>query len=190
VTDTRASAADLGFIPAAEARAEDEQLVRLARAHDHATWASLFDRYYPVLCRYAYARLGSSTEAEDVASHTFLKAYEAIGRYEYRERPMLAWLHTICRNLANKRRGSSWARSVALVEADEAAAQTPEADFANRLDLMEAVARLKDQQRDVVILRFSLGMSLRETAAVLNTTEAAVHSLQTRALANLRLRLK
>jgi RNA polymerase sigma factor (sigma-70 family) len=100
VTDTRASAADLGFIPAAEAFAEDEQLVRLARAHDHATWATLFDRYYPVLCRYAYARLGSNTEAEDVASQTFLKAYEAIGRYEYRERPMLAWLYTICRNLA------------------------------------------------------------------------------------------
>jgi RNA polymerase sigma-70 factor, ECF subfamily len=191
VTDTRASAADLGFIPAAEALADEERLAGLARAHDHATWASLFDRYYPVLCRYAYARLGSSAEAEDVASQTFLKAYEAIGRYEYRKRPMLAWLYTICRNLANKRRGSSsWARTVALAEADETAGQTTEADFANRLDLMEAVLKLKDQQRDVVILRFSLGMSLRETAAVLNTTEAAVHSLQTRALANLRLRLK
>jgi RNA polymerase sigma-70 factor, ECF subfamily len=177
-------------MPAAAALADDEQLARLARAHDHATWATLFDRYYPVLCRYAYARLGSSVEAEDVASQTFLKAYEAIGRYEYRKRPMLAWLYTICRNLANKRRGSSWARTVALAQADEAAAQTPEADFANRLDLMEAVIKLKDQQRDVVILRFSLGMSLRETAGVLNTTEAAVHSLQTRALANLRLRLK
>jgi RNA polymerase sigma-70 factor (ECF subfamily) len=191
VTDIQASAADLGFNPAAEALADDEQLVRLARAHDHATWAMLFDRYYPVLCRYAYARLGSSAEAEDVASQTFLKAYEAIGRYEYRERPMLAWLHTICRNLANKRRGSSsWARTVAMAHADEAPAQTPEADFANRLDLMEAVIKLKDQQRDVVLLRFALGMSLRETAGVLNTTETAVHSLQTRALANLRLRLR
>jgi RNA polymerase sigma-70 factor (ECF subfamily) len=190
VTETRASAADLGFIPAAEALADDEQLVRLARAHDHATWATLFDRYYPVICRYAYARLGSSTEAEDVASQTFLRAYEAIGRYEYRERPMLAWLHTICRNLANKRRGSSWARTVALAHAEGSPAQTSEADFANRLDLMEAVIKLKDQQRDVVILRFSLGMSLRETADILNTTETAVHSLQTRALANLRLRLK
>jgi RNA polymerase sigma-70 factor (ECF subfamily) len=190
VTDTRASAAEPGFIPAAQARAEDEEPARLARAHDHATWATLFDRYYPVLCRYAYARLGSSTEAEDVASQTFLKAYEAIGRYEYRERPMLAWLYTICRNLANKHRGSSWARTVALAEADEAAGQTHETDFANRLDLMEAVIKLKDRQRDVVILRFSLGMSLREAAGVLNTTETAVHSLQTRALANLRLRLK
>jgi RNA polymerase sigma-70 factor, ECF subfamily len=190
VTDIQASAADLGFNPAAEALADDERLLRLARAHDHATWATLFDRHYPVLCRYAYARLGSSTEAEDVASQTFLKAYEAIGRYEYRERPMLAWLYTICRNLANKRRGGSWARSVDLAEADGAAAQTLEADFANRLDLMEAVVKLKDQQRDVVLLRFALGMSLRETAGVLNTTEAAVHSLQTRALANLRLRLK
>jgi RNA polymerase sigma-70 factor, ECF subfamily len=190
VSDTRASAASFGYMPAAAGLADDEQLAILARAHDHATWGTLFDRYYPVLCRYAYARLGSSAEAEDVASHTFLKAYEAIGRYEYRERPMLAWLHTICRNLTNKRRGSSWARTVALAEADETAALTPEADFANRLDLMEAVVKLKDQQRDVVILRFSLGMSLRETAGVLNTTEAAVHSLQTRALANLRLRLK
>jgi RNA polymerase sigma-70 factor, ECF subfamily len=177
-------------MPAAAPLADDERLVRLARAHDHTTWATLFDRYYPVLCRYAYARLGSSAEAEDVASQAFLKAYEAIGRYEYRERPMLAWLYAICRNLANKRRGNAWARTIALADAPDPPAQTREAEFANRLDLMEAVIKLKDQQRDVVILRFSLGMSLKETAGVLNTTEAAVHSLQTRALANLRLRLK
>jgi RNA polymerase sigma-70 factor, ECF subfamily len=177
-------------MPAAEAPADDERLVRLARAHDHATWASLFDRYYPVLCRYAYARLGSSAEAEDVASQTFLKAYEAIGRYEYRERPMLAWLYTICRNLANKRRGRSWTRTVALEQAEDSPVHSSEADFAGRLDLMEAVLKLNDQQRDVVILRFSLGMSLRESAGVLNTTEMAVHSLQTRALANLRRRLR
>jgi RNA polymerase sigma-70 factor (ECF subfamily) len=101
-------------MPAAAPLADDERRVRLARAHDHASWATLFDRYYPVLCRYAYARLGSSAEAEDVASQTFLRAYEAIGRYEYRERPMLAWLYTICRNLTNKHRGNAWARSVAL----------------------------------------------------------------------------
>jgi RNA polymerase sigma-70 factor (ECF subfamily) len=190
VSDTRASAASFGSLPAVEALADDERLARLARAHDHATWATLFDRYYPVLCRYAYARLGSAAEAEDVASQTFLRAYEAIGRYEYRRRPLLAWLYTICRNLANRRRRSSWLRTIGLEQADDAAEDTCGIDFANRLDLMEAVLKLKDQQRDVVILRFSLGMSLRETAGVLNTTETAVHSLQTRALANLRLSLK
>jgi RNA polymerase sigma-70 factor (ECF subfamily) len=175
---------------AVEALADDERVARLARARDHVTWATLFDRYYPVLYRYASARLGSSAEAEDVVSQTFLRAYEAIGLYEYRKRPMLAWLYTICRNLANKRRGNAWARTVALAYAEDEAAQTSEADFTNRLDLIEAVIKLKDQQRDVVILRFSLGMSLRQTAGVLNTTEMAVHSLQTRALANLRLRLR
>jgi RNA polymerase sigma-70 factor (ECF subfamily) len=184
--------AGIGFTPATEALADDERLARLARAHDHATWAILFDRYYPVLCRYAYARLGSAAEAEDVASQAFLKAYEAIGRYEYRRRPLLAWLYTICRNLTNRRRRSSWPRSISigLEQADDAAEDTCGIDFANRLDLMEAVLKLKEQQRDVVLLRFSLGMSLRETASVLNTTETAVHSLQTRALANLRLSLK
>ena len=176
-------------MPAAEASADDERLAGLARARDQATWATLFDRYYPVLCRYAHARLGSIAEAEDVASQTFLKAYEAIGRYQYRERPLLAWLYTICRNLANKRRNHSWARTVALANASEAAGPTADDEFEGRLDLMDAVLRLKDQQRDVIILRFSLGMSLRETAGVLNTTETAVHSLQTRALANLRRRL-
>jgi RNA polymerase sigma-70 factor (ECF subfamily) len=190
VSDTRASAASFGSLPAGEALADDEQLVRLARARDHAAWAHLFDRYYPVLCRYAYARLGSAAEAEDIASQTFLKAYEAISRYEYRRRPLLAWLYTICRNLANKRRRSSWPLSIGLEQTDDAAEDRCGTDFANRLDLMEAVLKLKDQQRDVVILRFSLGMSLRDAAGVLNTTEAAVHSLQTRALANLRLRLK
>jgi RNA polymerase sigma-70 factor (ECF subfamily) len=190
VSDIQASAAAPGLVPAAEALADEERLAALARERDHGTWAKLFEGYYPVLYRYAYARLGSSAEAEDVASQTFLKAYEAIARYEYRRRPLLAWLYTICRNLANKRRRHSWARTVALEEAEEARAQTSGPDFGSRLDLMDAVLKLKNQQRDVVILRFSLGMSLREAAGVLNTTEAAVHSLQTRALANLRQRLK
>jgi RNA polymerase sigma-70 factor, ECF subfamily len=189
MSDTQASVAGLGVMPATEALADDECLARLAHARDQATWATLFDHYYPVLYRYAYARLGISAEAEDVASQSFLKAYEAIDRYQYRERPMLAWLYTICRNLANKRRGRAWSRTVALAEAGLEPAQTSEADFAGRIDLIEAVLKLKDQQRDVIILRFSLGMSLRETAGVLNTTETAVHSLQTRALANLRRRL-
>jgi RNA polymerase sigma-70 factor, ECF subfamily len=190
MSETRASAAGPGLVPAAEVFSDDERLARLVRGRDHATWARLFDHYYPVLYRYAYARLGNNAEAEDVASQAFLKAYEAAHRYEYRKRPLLAWLYTICRNVANKRRGHSWARTVALTQAEDAPAQVADPDFESRLVLIEAVLKLNDAQRDVVILRFSLGMSLRETAAILNATEMAVHSLQTRALANLRRHLR
>jgi RNA polymerase sigma-70 factor (ECF subfamily) len=59
-----------------------------------------------------------------------------------------------------------------------------------RIELHDALVRLKDEQRDVIVLRFLSALSLRETATVMQKTEAAVYSLQVRALANLRKAIK
>jgi RNA polymerase sigma-70 factor (ECF subfamily) len=165
---------------------EEAQLVRELKARDSRAWASLFDVQYELVCRYAYARLGSRTDAEDVASQVFLRALEAVHGYEYRGRPILAWLYTIARNLVNERYRKAGRHSVALDDADLA---HPGPDLAERIDLVNAIRNLKEGQREVVVLRFSLGLSLRETAAILGRTEASVHSLQVRAVKNLRDRL-
>jgi RNA polymerase sigma-70 factor, ECF subfamily len=54
------------------------------------------------------------------------------------------------------------------------------------IDVRRALERLTDEQRDVLILRFAVGLTSRETAALLGKSEAAIYSLQVRATAALR----
>jgi RNA polymerase sigma-70 factor, ECF subfamily len=158
--------------------------VRLAKASDPSAWAAWYDRYYPLLYRYAYARLGSSEDAEDVAAQTFLKAIAAIDRYRHQGKPVLAWLYRIARNLVVDR-----VRDLNKAQQAESAIPAASGDpqgMVDSIQLRQALQRLTDEQRDVLVLRYMLGMTSREAAEVLGKSEAAVYSLQVRGTAALR----
>jgi RNA polymerase sigma-70 factor (ECF subfamily) len=185
------SGAGTGVVPVrlgANPEDDGQLLVGRLKARDSRAWASAFDSYYPMLCRYARARLGSEADAEDVASQVFLKALESIDRYNYRDRPLMAWLYTIARNLVNERYRRDARRAALPIEAADVE-QAPDADLAAGIDLRNAVKDLRDEQRETIILRFSLGLSIRQTAEVMSKTEGAVHSLQVRAVEHLRRKL-
>ena len=54
------------------------------------------------------------------------------------------------------------------------------------MELARALEGLTDSQREVVALRFFAGYSTREIAAAMGKREAAIYSLEVRALASLR----
>ena len=51
--------------------------------------------------------------------------------------------------------------------------------------LLQSLAKLPDEQRDCVVMRFLQGMSIAETAAVLGRSEGAIKQLQLRGVRNL-----
>lgn len=166
--------------------AEEALDVRLARARDPAVWSRWYDQHFPTLYRYALARLGSREEAEDVAAQVFLQALAAIDRYRYRGRPVLAWFYRIAHNLVADRLRSP-ARRLAQGEGHEPEGGQPDSEsLLDGIELQRALDRLKPEQREVVVLRLRMGLSTRETAQLLGKSEAAVHSLQVRAVENLR----
>jgi RNA polymerase sigma-70 factor, ECF subfamily len=167
-------------------RQDEEQLVLLAKKGDNRAWALIFDQYYVSLYRYAFVRLRSREEAEDVASQAFLNAFAAIEKFEYRKDSLLPWLYTITRNVVNKRMRTPYSFDGEDVLEVIPGAGHSEEDLVTRLDLTAAIGKLKEEQREVVLLRFILGMSIRETAALVRKSEAAVHSLQVRAFERLR----
>lgn len=175
-----------------EAAAEDHErtLVDRARAMDPAAWDDLYTQHYAAIRRYAHFRLGDATAAEDIAAEVFLQALRGIGKYRYRGIAFRAWLYRIAHNLtANHRRKMSTRlqHESPGVEANE---QILSDDFAPALqrerDLKVAVAKLTDEQQQVVILRFFEGLSLAETAEVMARKNGAIKSLQHRALQRLR----
>ncbi len=163
----------------------DAQAVRRAKAGDQMVWASWHDTYFPVLYRYAYARLANATDAEDVASQVFLEALEGIGRYRYRGQPILAWLYGIARNLVS-RRYRQRGRTTPLDRDFDDALNPFEGQSEDRLAVYAALDRLKPEHSEVLILRFLLDLSAREAAALIGKSELATYSLQQRALLAMR----
>lgn len=181
-----------GFGPLALAADADAELVRRAKARDAAVWAAWHDEYYDLLFRYAASRLGSREEAEDVASQVFLEALRAIGRYQYRGRPVLAWFYGIARHLVSRRLRQMKGGGQPL--SDEAAslqgARGSEEEVLQSLALRSALAKLKPEHQETLRLRFLLDLPTAQVAAIMGKSEAAVHSLQVRALAALRRQLE
>jgi RNA polymerase sigma-70 factor (ECF subfamily) len=165
----------------------DAELVRLAKLRDAAVWSAWHDEHYPVLYRYAYARLRRHEDAEDVAAQVFVEALKGIGRYRYTGRPVLAWFFGIASHLVSRRLRER-ARLDGLPD-NETASSTESVDENARLTrvvLHEALDRLKPEQREVLILRFLVGLPTREVATLLSKSEAATYSLQVRALGAMR----
>jgi RNA polymerase sigma-70 factor (ECF subfamily) len=165
---------------------EEAELARRARDRDGEAWATIYDRYHGVIYRYVLVRLRDEPAAEDIAAQCFVKAIAGIGGYAYRGKPMVAWLYRIAGNLiadyvkqARRHQPETAAPTEALLQLG------PETALEN-IDLRRALDVLKRNQRDVVILRFYMSLSIREVASILGKSEAAVHSLQVRALETLR----
>ena len=165
------------------------ELVRRARLRDEDAWSALYDQYSPLLYRYAYARLRSPEDAEDIAAQVFVEALKGIERFEERGRPILAWLYRIAHNLVVERiRREQMSRRVGLAAQPTPAYLGSEMSVDN-IDLLEALGRLKREQQDVIILRFFLQMTSKEVASAIGKTEPAVYSLQARGVAALKRRL-
>ncbi len=134
--------------------------------------------------------MGDEATAEDLTAEVFVRLVERIDRFSYRGRPLLAWLYTIARNLvADHHRRTGQVQMLPLEERLVADADDPEAAAERALAqrrLARALARLTEDQRRVILLRFIEGMDTRTVAQILGKPVGAVKALQHRALAALR----
>lgn len=164
--------------------------MRRAQEHDAQALARLYETYYPKLYGYAYMQLADASAAEDAASAVLLQVLESLGRYRFSGAPFSAWVFRIARNhiidLYRRRR-----RRPQLELRDDIAAdaEDPEEAAERALDsqrLRQALQGLGADQRQVIVLKFMQGLDNAAVARVMSRSEAAVKSLQHRALAALR----
>lgn len=154
----------------------DEALVARWLEGDERAASQLVARHAPALSRYA-ASLGAAEEAEELVQDTFVRAFGSL--QDFRGSSALrTWLFTILRRLVIDRR-----RLEARRREDEPLPETvPDSDYGalDRLVAAEtssrvaaAVERLTHLQREVFQLRVSEGLSYREIAALVGSTEGA-----------------
>ena len=166
-------------------------LVASALRGDRAGWDGLFDRYHPVVYRYALARTGDRGAAEEIAQEVFVAATRTLPRLRERsEAGIEGWFVAIARNKLTDRarRRSLEERSRPTPATATDAAELATANLA-AAELRAAMEDITEEQREVLLRRFVLDQSLEQVAAATRRTVGAVKALQHRALAALERRL-
>lgn len=174
----------------AREREIERQLVLRAIEKDGSAFAELYDRHVVRVYRHIYYLVSDAREAEDLTAQTFLKAWEAVERYKERGAPFVAWLLRIAHNLTvSHLRAKRDHGALEDVHVDGKMDRNPEQALEQASDeksVREAVMKLRDEQRQVIMLRFVEELDYREVAAMIGKSVPAVRVIQHRALGNLR----
>jgi RNA polymerase sigma-70 factor (sigma-E family) len=168
--------------PADDARvapSADQFVSELHRAHALA------------LIRVATLLLGDQPSAEDVVQEAFIGLYRALPRLREPEKSLPYLRASVvngCRSVIRARRRALLrpVQHELPVWSAESAAIAGE----DRRELLEAVAGLPRRSREVLALRYYLGLSDPEIAAALGVSRGTVSSTASRALAGLARELK
>ena len=158
----------------------DEALAAEARGGSEEAFALLVERYQRPVYSLLFRMVRSQELAEDVAQEAFVKAWRALARFD-ETRKFSSWLFKIAHNTALdhlRRQGLDTLSLDAPIGEDESAPALPEDPRAEnplaRLEardsgraLEQAIARIRPQYREILLLRFQQELSYEEIADLL-----------------------
>ena len=170
---------------------DDKSCVEAAK-QDPTAFGELYERYVDRIYSYIYHRVGNAHDAEDLTSRTFYRALSHIQEYEDKGLPFSAWLYRIAHNLmANWHRDRKRRPVVALDElviatmVEDHPESMAEANDNVRL-LREVIGELDELRQELLVLKFSEGLSNADIGSIMGRSEGAIKSLYHRTLLAIR----
>jgi RNA polymerase sigma-70 factor (ECF subfamily) len=164
----------------------DNSIVERAMAGDPIALSAIYDSYAKDIYRYQYSRVGNAADAEDLTAQTFMAVIESLPRYHQRGQ-FLAWIYRIAHNKAmdffRMRRRDPVALPYDAATPDEAMEQIIKGQAYE--ELARLLNHLKEEERELIRLRFTAGLSFVEIARILGRKEDAVRKSVQRLLERL-----
>ena len=148
------------------------------KAGDKSALHFLYVRYADDVCGYVRSIVKDDFEAEDITQNVFAKLIGAIHKYEQRDVPFTAWILRVARNVALDSVRAR--RQIPFEEVRTNDYGHEQIGHDRSQSLREALARLPEDQREVLVLRHIAGLSPTEIARRLGKTEGAIHGLHHR----------
>jgi RNA polymerase sigma-70 factor (ECF subfamily) len=154
----------------------DLDLIARWKAGDQRAATLLVERHAAALSRFA-SSVGARGEAEEIVQDTFVRAFASLDSFRG-ESSLRTWLFTIARRLLLDRRRADRRRGVQVeVHDDDAITEFDALDGVvadeTQRRMRAAMERLTPTQREVFALRVGEGMSYKEIADSVGTTEGA-----------------
>jgi RNA polymerase sigma-70 factor (ECF subfamily) len=155
-------------------------------------WDVVYAEQLPRVYNFFRYRFGGSSDAEELTSRTFEKAWRARHRYRRDVAGFATWLFSIARNVAiDEYRARRPTVPLEAAAAVPAAGRTPEAAAilnSEAARLAALLADLPDRDRELLSLKYGAGLSNRAIAQATGLSESNVGTILHRAVAALRQR--
>jgi RNA polymerase sigma-70 factor (ECF subfamily) len=143
------------------------------------SFTEIFETYYDKMFRYVYCRVGDYHAAEDLCGLAFERAIANYAAYDSQKADLAVWLFAIAGNAVTDyhRKRSRYKLLPLDVLGEVASPCDPEAsclaEERNR-ELSDALARLRDKERNLIALKYGAGLKNTEIAALTGVSASNV----------------
>lgn len=147
----------------------------------------IYRDYYSKVFRYIRSKLNSVHDAEDLTAEIFLKIYEKLDSFDESKASLTTWIYTVARNkLTDWFRMHRTFEEIPETQPDEHSVEDEVCNSQMLETLAKALENLEERERDIIILRFYSGRTLKEIAENMNISYAYVKVLQNKAFEKLK----
>ena len=180
---------------------EQYLFLKLRATRDPDVYGKLYDIYVDQIYRFIYFKVGRKEEAEDLTADVFLKTWQYINEMgsEVIEN-LRAFLYQTARNTVIDFYRSKDQKEFLALPQENGDDEKPQVEIIDaKQDIVEKIElasdleevkkslqEIRDEYREVIVLRFVEEMSVKETAEILRKSEGAVRVLLHRAVAALK----
>ena len=172
-------------------RSEDTELLRRVLDGDGTAYRGLVEKYQTRIYQVVYGIVRNTEDARDITQDAFVKAYKGLPKFRL-ESSFYTWIYRIAYNLAidltrkQKRRQTTgdFDETIATKDADGALLEQHHRDNPRKVVerkelyklIMDALEKLPDEQKQIILLREVEGMSYKEIGEVMDIPEGTVMS--------------
>lgn len=149
--------------------------------------SELYADFSEKVLRYVFGKVGDPDTAEDICADIFLKVYEKLDTYDETKAALSTWIFTIARNSVT----DHFRTRRVNVELPEEMTEdfSVESEICNNETLetlASALEKLDERERDVIIMHYYAGRTLREIAETMRISYSYVKVLHHKALGALK----
>jgi len=164
-------------------------LIRLKKK-DPEAFAKLYDLYVTPIYRFIYFKVPGQQDAEDLTSEVFLKVWTYVTETEDQIENFRALVYKIARNAVvdfyRSKSRCEFAQDeeiMVMIPDDRQQSFLKEVEVKLEINNLEAVLKkIKDEYRDVIVLKYIDGLSTKEIARIMDKSNGSVRILLHRAL--------
>ena len=150
----------------------------------------LYREYYGKVYGYIVSKINNPHDAEDLAADVFVKIYAKLDTFDENKASLSTWIYTVTKNTLTDYYRT---RKVFAAMPEEIEDETSVVDEVCNAEALEnlaiALETLEKRERDIIILHYYSGKTLKEIAEKLGISYSYVKILQNKALEHLRKKL-